>query len=275
MAGIAGIEIAPDAQDRSRRNLARLAGFLYLGYIVLFAFATFIQHKPFVWDDPAAMARNIADSELMIRIGFMSTIVADLLFLSTAWALYVLLKPVGKNLALLFVLLNLAGVVVECVYTLIHFESLLLLGRSDYLQAFKPDQLQALSMYFLRLGGSSDMINTLFYGVWLFPLGYLVFNSGFLPRFLGVLLLLDGFEPDDLFHSALPLPRLRKTDLSTVSGHVHCGVRISYVAHHQGSKRAERRELQLTSARMFPIWVSVGLGAPPLSRSLRKGVNAA
>ena len=48
MAGIAGIEIAPDAQDRSRRNLARLAGFLYLAYIVLFAFATFVQHKPFV-----------------------------------------------------------------------------------------------------------------------------------------------------------------------------------------------------------------------------------
>jgi hypothetical protein len=192
MANIAGTGITVDAQDRSRRNLARLAGFLYLAYIVLFAFATFVQHKPFVWDDPAAMARNIADSELMIRIGFMSTIVADLLFLSTAWALYVLLKPVGKNLALLFVLFNLTGVAVECVYTLIQFEALLLLGRSDYLHAFKPDQLQALSMFFLNLGGSSDMVDTLFYGVWLFPLGYLVFKSGFLPRFLGVLLLLDG-----------------------------------------------------------------------------------
>jgi len=194
MAGFAGIEITSDLQDGSRRNLARLAGFLYLAYIVLFASATFIQHKPFIWDDPAAMARNIADSELMIRIGFMSTAVADLFFLSTAWALYVLLKPVGKNLALLFVLFNLTGVAVECVYTLIHFEALLLLGRSDYLHAFKPDQLQALSMFFLSLGGSGDMILTLFYGVWLFPLGYLVYKSGFLPRFLGVLLLLDGLS---------------------------------------------------------------------------------
>jgi hypothetical protein len=81
---------------------------------------------------------------------------------------------------------------VECVYTLIHFESLLLLGRSGYLHAFEPDQLQALSMFFLDLGGSSNMVNTLFFGVWLFPLGYLVFKSGFLPRFLGVLLFLDG-----------------------------------------------------------------------------------
>jgi hypothetical protein len=192
MTGMNGVEIVRDAPDRSRQKLARLAGFLYLAYIALFAFATFVRHKPFVWEDPAAMARNIADSEWMIRIGFMSTIVADLLFLSTAWALYVLLKPVGKNLALLFVLFNLAGVAVESVYTLIHFQSLLLLGGSDYLHAFKPDQLQALSMFFLNLGGSSDMVTTLFYGVWLFPLGYLVFKSGFLPRFLGVLLLLDG-----------------------------------------------------------------------------------
>ncbi len=194
MTGIAGFEIAGDAQGGSRRKLARLAGFLYLAYIVLFASATFIQHKPFVWDDPAAMARNIADSELMIRIGFMSTIVADLLFLSTAWALYVLLKPVNRNLALLFVLFNLTGVAVECVYTLIQFEAFLLLGRSDYLHAFKPDQLQALSMFFLNLGGSANMILTLLYGVWLFPLGYLVYKSGFLPRILGVLLLLDGLS---------------------------------------------------------------------------------
>jgi hypothetical protein len=161
---------------------------------VLFASSTFIHHKPFVWEDPAAMARNIADSELMFRIGYMSEIIAALLFLSTAWALYVLLKPVGKNLALLFLLLNLTGVAVECVFTLIHLDALLLLGRSDYLLAFKPDQLQALSMFFLRLGDSGNMILTLFYGVWLFPLGYLVYKSGFLPRFLGVLLLLDGLS---------------------------------------------------------------------------------
>ncbi len=194
MAGITGIEIAGDVHDGSRRKLARLAGFLYLAYIVLFASSSFIQHKPLVWDDPAAMARNIADSELMLRIQFMGTIVADLFFLSTAWALYVLLKPVGKNLALLFVLFNLTGVAVECVYTLIQFEALLLLGRSGYLHAFKPDQLQALSQFFLSLGGSDNMILTLFYGVWLFPLGYLVFKSGFLPRFLGILLLLDGLS---------------------------------------------------------------------------------
>jgi hypothetical protein len=192
MTGIAGIETAGDSQVGSSRNLARLAGCLYLAYIVFFACAFFVQHKPFVWDDPVAMARNIADSELMLRIGFMGTTVADLLFLASAWALYVLLKPVGKNLALLFVLFNLAGVAVECVYTLLHFDALLLLGRIDYLHAFRPDQLQPLSMFFLSLGGSGNMVTTLFYGAWLFPLGYLVLKSRFLPRFLGVLLFMDG-----------------------------------------------------------------------------------
>jgi hypothetical protein len=187
-----GIELACDLQDRSRRNLARLAGFLYLAYIVLTVFYTFIDHKPLVWHDPVAMARNIADSAWIIRIRYMSEVISTLLFLSAAWALYALLKPVGKNLALLFVLFNLAGVAVECVFALIQIDALLLLGDPSYLHAFNPSQLQTLSQFFLGLSGSENMILTLFYGAWLFPLGYLVFKSGFLPRFLGVLLLLDG-----------------------------------------------------------------------------------
>lgn len=194
MTGMNGIELARDVEDGSRRKLARLAGFLYLAYIVIFACSTFVQQKPIVWDDGAATAKNIADSALMFRVGYMSEIVATLLFLSTAWALYVLLKPVGKNLALLFVLFNLAGVAVECACTLIHFSALLFVGKSGYLHAFNPDQLQALTMVFLSLSGSGSVIQTLFYGAWLFPLGYLVIKSGFLPRILGWLLLLDGLS---------------------------------------------------------------------------------
>jgi hypothetical protein len=188
------IEIAEDLQNTSRRKLARLAGFLYLAYIVLTVSYTFIDHKPLVWNDPAAMARNIADSEWLIRIRYMSEVISALLFLSAAWALYALLKPVGKSLALLFVLFNLAGVAVECVFALIQIDAMLLLGDPNYLHAFNPSQLQTLSLFFLGLSGSGNMILTLFYGAWLFPLGYLVFKSGFLPRFLGVLLLLDGLS---------------------------------------------------------------------------------
>lgn len=178
--------------DISQRKVAGIAGLLYLIYIVTFAFSSFVQNKPIVGEDAAVTARNIMASQWLFRIGFMSEVVATLFFLLAAWALYVLLKPVSKDLALLFLLLNLAGVAVECILTLIHFAALSLLSGADYLKVFKADQLQALAMLFLNLGGSGNMITVLFYGMWLFPLGYLVVKSGFLPRILGILLILDG-----------------------------------------------------------------------------------
>ncbi len=142
--------------------------------------------------DAAATARNIMASERLFRIGFMSEVVAALLFLLAAWALYVLLRPVNKNVALLFLLLNAAGVAIECCSTLIHFAAVPILRGGDYLKVFQTDQLQALTLLFLSLSGSGNIITTLFYGVWLFPLGYLVLKSGFLPRILGILLIVDG-----------------------------------------------------------------------------------
>jgi len=178
--------------DMSQRKVARIAGLLYLIYIVTFAFSSFVQSKPIAGGDAAATARNIMASERLFRIGFMSEVIAALFFLLTAWALYVLLKPVGKNLALLFLLLNLAGVAIECVLTLFHFAALPLLSGAEYLKVFRADQLQAQAMLFLNLSGAGNMITTLLYGAWLFPLGYLVVKSEFLPRILGILLILDG-----------------------------------------------------------------------------------
>ncbi len=169
-----------------------MAGFFYLIYIVTFAFSFFVQRRPTVSGDAATTAKNIMASEELFRIGFTSELIAALFFLLAAWALYMLLKPVNKNLALLFVLLNIAGVVIECTGTLIHFAPLLLLSGADYLKLFNADQLQALAMLFLNFSGIGNMIAGLFYGLWLFPLGYLVLKSGFLPRILGILLILDG-----------------------------------------------------------------------------------
>ena len=117
-----------------------------------------------------------------------------LLFLLTAWALYVLLKPVNKNLALLFLLLNLGGVAVWCFSDLFLIASQLLLSGADYLKVFQADQLQALAMlslYIYKNGFSG--IAQIFFSAWLFPLGYLVFKSGFLPRILGIVLMVECF----------------------------------------------------------------------------------
>ena len=180
-------------QDQSPQKAAKRAGLLYLIFIVTFAVSFFIQSKPIVSGDEAATARNILASQSLFRFGFMLELISAVFFLLSAWALYVILKPVNENLAFLFVLLLLAGVAIECVGKASHFVALTLLSSADYSKVFQAGQLQGLAMLFLGLDNIGGSISALFYGVWLFPLGYLVIKSGFLPRILGILLIADGF----------------------------------------------------------------------------------
>jgi hypothetical protein len=160
-------------------------------FLVTFIFASTVRSKLFVYDDALVTAQNILSADGLFRLGFVSEILSAVFFLLAAWALYVLLKPVNKNFALLFVLLNLGGVAVECVSLLNQFAALLLLSGADYLKVFQTEQLQSLSMVYLLIYKNGLMIAQIFYGTWLFPLGYLVYKSGFLPRILGILILLD------------------------------------------------------------------------------------
>jgi hypothetical protein len=161
----------------SNKNIDRIAGVLYLIYIILTAISTFIP-------------QNIITQEGLFRISKVMELISTVFFLSTAWALYVLLKPVQKNLALLFVLFNMVGVAVECICILINYAALLPLHGDNYLKGLSHEQLQSLSTLMLNINGNVVMV--LFYGLWLFPLGYLVFKSGFLPKILGILLIADG-----------------------------------------------------------------------------------
>jgi hypothetical protein len=175
----------------TNKKTARIAGFFYLIYIVVSIFANGIgRSKLIILGDAATTAGNIMASAWQFRIGFLVDLISAVLFLLTAWALYVLLKPVDKNLALLFLLLNLGGVAVTCFSDLFLIASQLLLSGADYLKVFQADQLQALAMLSLYLYKYGFLgIAQIFFGAWLFPLGYLVFKSGFLPRFLGVILM--------------------------------------------------------------------------------------
>ena len=90
----------------TNKKTARIAGLLYLIYIVATMFANVTRTKLIVFGDAKATANNIVVSEWLFRIGFVSDVLAGVLFLLAAWALYMLLKPVNKNIALLFLLLN-------------------------------------------------------------------------------------------------------------------------------------------------------------------------
>ena len=173
------------------KNTARMAGLLYLLYIVLTLVANGLGRSGLiVLGDAATTAANITSSPWQFRIGFVFDLLAAVLFLLTAWALYVLLKPVNKDIALLFLLLNLGGVAVCCFSDLFLIASQLLISCPKYLSVFQADQLKALAMlslYIYEVGFQG--IAQIFFGAWLFPLGYLVFKSGFLPRILGLIMI--------------------------------------------------------------------------------------
>jgi hypothetical protein len=175
----------------SLNKTARMAGFLYLIFIVTTIVAdVFCRSKLIVFGDAAATAQNIMASEWQFRIGIIGDLVSAVFFLLAAWALYLLLKSVNKGLALLFLLLNLGGVAVYSINLLNQFAAVLLLSDADYLKVFQADQLQALAMFFLNLHHNGYWIAQIFFGAWLFPLGYLVFKSGFLPRILGIVMMI-------------------------------------------------------------------------------------
>jgi hypothetical protein len=167
-----------------------MAGFFYLIYLVITIPSDLYRDSFIVLGDAAATANNIMASEWLFRLSFVGDLVSAVFFLLAAWALYVLLKSVNKDLALLFLLLNLGGVAVYSINLLNQFAAVLLLSGADYLNVFQADQLQALAMCFLNLHENGYWLSQIFFGAWLFPLGYLVFKSGFLPKILGIVMMI-------------------------------------------------------------------------------------
>jgi len=175
----------------SSQSNARRAGFLYLAFVLTCIFAGVVRSKLIVYGDALKTAALLRNSEWLLRIDSVVDLVSAVLFLMAVWALYVILRPVHKNLALLFLLLNVAGVAVQCLSLLFLFAPMLINGSADFQKAFHSDQLVALNLLFLNLHKSGFTIAQIFYGTWLFPLGYLVYKSGFLPKWLGILLMAD------------------------------------------------------------------------------------
>lgn len=151
-----------------------------------------LRNRQIAWGDLTITFHQIQQNLLLFRLGFFLEIVATMFFLLATWSYFVLLKPVEKNLALLLVLMNLAGIAAECASAIVSFGALQCVVGNDLLHSFTADQMQAMSMLLLRVGGTGNDVATLFYGAWLFPFGWLIYKSGFVPRFWGVLLVADG-----------------------------------------------------------------------------------
>lgn len=146
-----------------------------------------------VHGDAAATASNIRASEGLFRSCIVSWLIGQTIFIVLPLVLYKVLKPVNKTHALLMVIFIELAIPIAFINELNRLAVLVLLNGADYGKAFQADQLQAQVMFFLALHAQGIGVAMVFWGLWLFPLGYLIFKSGFLPRILGILVIIGGF----------------------------------------------------------------------------------
>jgi hypothetical protein len=172
---------------------ARNAGALYLLLVPLGFFGGMYIPSITVPGDAATTVNNILAHVSLFRLSVLSVLAIPIINILVALFLYKLLKPVNKNHAVLMVVFVLASAPIAMLNELNHFAVLLLLNGADYLKVFSIDQLYSQVMFFLNLHHYGTFIAQIFWGLWLLPLGYLVFKSGFLPRILGALLIIAGF----------------------------------------------------------------------------------
>jgi hypothetical protein len=192
----------------STRNPGRYAGFLYLLLAVAGPIRiVYIPSKLFVTGNATATANNIAAHQTLFRLGIASDLFVGTIVIFVALALYQLFQGVDKNLAVLIVILG--GLLPSALYffnVMNDVAALLLVRGSDFLSVFEKPQRDALAMLFINLHGWGFVTGEIFYGLWLLPLGILTYKSRFLPRFLGVWLILNGFAYLVLSFTGVLLP---------------------------------------------------------------------
>jgi len=178
----------------STKNPGRFVGLLYVLVSIPGAFAlAYVPSKLIVEGNATATASNIAASETLFRAGIACNLLSEILFMWVALALYDLLKGVNQRQASLMFGLLVVSIPITLLNELNAIAALVLVRGSDSLSIFEKPQRDALAMFFLNLHDHGFGISEIFWGLWLLPLGLLVYRSGFFPRLLGVLLMLRCF----------------------------------------------------------------------------------
>ena len=189
------------------KKTARIAGAVYLSMVFTAPFTLlYIPSKLIVRGDATATANNILAHETMFRLAILGDLVTAVIFICLGIALYRLLSGVNKTWAMLMVAFVLISSAVGFLDTLNNIAALILFRGGDFLTVFEKPQLNALGYLFIRLHNQGIFINELFWGLWLFPFGLLVFRSGFLPRLIGVWLMINCFGYVALSITALFFP---------------------------------------------------------------------
>ncbi len=198
------------------KKKARIAGLLYLVVVLSGMYSlAYVPSKLIVWDNPSLTVHNITSFERLFRYGIVSGLICYTFFLFLPIALYKLLKSVNEKYAKMMVLLAVVSVPITFINMQNKFAVLSIIDNSDYLKVLTAGQLQSTILFYLHLFDNGLLIVSIFWGLWLFPFGCLVYKSGFLPKILGVFLILGCLGYLIQFLGHLLFPNYANMDIST------------------------------------------------------------
>src|SRR5438128_10825898 len=189
------------------KKAARIAGAIYLSLVLVAPFSMlYVPGKLIVRGNAAATADNILAHETLFRLSIFGDLIGHVIFICLAVALYRLLTNMDKTWAILMVSFVLVSAAVGYLNALNNIAAVILFRGGEFLDVIDKTQRDALGMLFIRLHNQGEFISEIFWGVWLFPFGLLVYRSGFLPRILGLWLIIACFAWIALSITALFFP---------------------------------------------------------------------
>lgn len=200
--------------DKNRSS--RIAGLIYLGVIITGIFSLmYVPSKLINYDNASATFQNIMNSETLFRFGIASGLLCYIFFLFLPLVLYKLLRGINENIAKLMVILALISVPMYFINVQNELTALSLIKAPNYLKVFNPEQIQSQVLFYIDQYDDGMRLIHIFSGLWLFPFGYLVFKSNFLPKFLGILLMIGCFGYLINFFGSTLIPNYRSLGISS------------------------------------------------------------
>lgn len=198
-----------DEKAKSLKRTAQLAGLLFFLWIVAgFYDMFFVSPKIFVSGDTVASAQNIMKYEFLFRTSIFSGLITNTIWVLLVWVFYQLFKTVNERYAKLLVASVVVQVPVAFVQAGLSIATVITL-KGEILKSFELMQRQDLAMAFLKINDYCVSALVLFYGLWLFPLAILVYQSMFIPRFLGIWLTINGMVYVLLSFTSIVLPEYK------------------------------------------------------------------
>src|SRR4030067_3836243 len=198
-----------EMNSSSLKNPARLAGLLYLLLIITGAYCVmYVPSQIIGRGDAVTTAKNILYNEFLFRTGIISDLISNTIWVFLVMVLYRLFKQVNERQAKLLVALVIVQIPAVFIMEAFNITSLMIF-KGEILKTFELGQRQDLAMLFLKINEYGVLTLELFWGLWLFPLAILVYMSRFLPRLLGIWLIIDGFAFLVLSFTALLLPQYK------------------------------------------------------------------